>query len=99
MPYINFKEENYKLSKQIQKRKTNNINIRRRIVENHNLINDYADFEKYSFKQNKKQFIGCDKILKEENFRLIVGKNFICADFYNCRFENVRFLEELYLGL
>lgn len=98
MPYINFKEENYKLSKQIQKRKTNNINIRRRIVENHNLINDYADFEKYSFKQNKKQFIGCDKILKEENFRLIVGKNFICADFYNCRFENVRFLDCTFIG-
>lgn len=42
MPYVNFKEENYKLEKQISKRKENNKKIRSQIKNDKSLISGIA---------------------------------------------------------
>ena len=98
MSYINFKEENYKLSKQIKNRKENNNNIRTKIIKDHTLVNSYSIFEDYSFKNTKKKFIGCDAILDEENFKLVTGKDFICANFFDCKFQNIKFVDCSFIG-
>ena len=55
MPYVNFKEENYKLEKQISKRKENNKKIRSQIKNDKSLISGYSLTGEYSFKNTKKQ--------------------------------------------
>lgn len=98
MPYINFKEENYKLSKQLANRKNNNINIRKKIIKDHNLVREYSPFDEFSFKNIKNKIIGSDNVLDEIDFRLEVGKNFVCVNFYNCKFQNIKFVDCSFIG-
>ncbi|MFR5472199.1 MAG: hypothetical protein ACLTG7_11755 [Romboutsia sp.] len=75
MPYVNFKEENYKLEKQISKRKENNKKIRSQIKNDKSLISGYSLTGEYSFKNTKKQLIGISGVLKEEDFQIINGED------------------------
>ena len=98
MPYINFKEENYKLSKQLKNRKDNNIDIRKKIINDHSLVSDYSPFDEFSFKNIKNKVIGSDKALDEVDFRLKIGKNFVCVNFYRCKFQNIKFVDCSFIG-
>ena len=98
MPYINFKEENYKLSKQLKNRKDNNIDIRKKIINDHSLVSDYSPFDEFSFKNIKNKVIGSDKALDEVDFRLKIGKNFVCVNFYRCKFQNIKFVDCSFMG-
>ena len=55
MPYVNFKEENYKLDKQIKNRKENNKKIISQIKKDKTLLSGYSLNGEYSFKNTKKQ--------------------------------------------
>ena len=92
MAYVNFKEENYKLDKQILNRKENNKKIRSKIKKDKTLVNGYSLTGEYSFKNTKKQLIGINGILKEDDFQIINGEDFICAGFFNCKFQNIKFI-------
>lgn len=98
MPYVNFKEENYKLEKQISKRKENNKKIRSQIKNDKSLISGYSLTGEYSFKNTKKQLIGISGVLKEEDFQIINGEDFICANFFNCKFQNIKFVDCFFIG-
>lgn len=98
MPYVNFKEENYKLKKQILKRKENNKKIRQQIKKDKTLVEGYSLSGQYSFKNTKKQFIGIQGVLKEDDFKLISGEDFICANFFNCKFQNIKFIDCSFIG-
>ena len=71
MPYVNFKEENYKLDKQIKNRKENNKKIISQIKKDKTLLSGYSLDGEYSFKNTKKQLIGISGVLKEEDFQII----------------------------
>ena len=98
MAYVNFKEENYKLDKQILNRKENNKKIRSKIKKDKTLVNGYSLTGEYSFKNTKKQLIGINGILKEDDFQIINGEDFICAGFFNCKFQNIKFIDCSFIG-
>ena len=98
MPYVNFKEENYKLDKQIKNRKENNKKIRSQIKKDKTLLSGYSLNGEYSFKNTKKQMIGTQGVLKDEDFQVISNEDFICANFFNCKFQNIKFINCSFIG-
>lgn len=98
MPYINFKEENYKLNKQIINRKENNKKIKDAIKNDKTLLSGYSLSGDYSFKNTKKQLIGLNGILKENEFKVIHSQDFIAASFFNCKFQNIKFINCSFIG-
>ena len=53
MPYVNFKEENYKLDKQIKNRKENNKKIISQIKKDKTLLSGYSLNENIVLKTQK----------------------------------------------
>ena len=98
MPYVNFKEENYKLDKQIKNRKENNKKIISQIKKDKTLLSGYSLDGEYSFKNTKKQMIGTQGVLKDEDFQVISDEDFICANFFNCKFQNIKFINCTFIG-
>ena len=98
MPYVNFKEENYKLDKQIKNRKENNKKIISQIKKDKTLLSGYSLNGEYSFKNTKKQMIGTQGVLKDEDFQVISDEDFICANFFNCKFQNIKFINCTVIG-
>ena len=91
MAYINFKEENYKLNIQLQKRKSNNDKYFSYIFK-HKEKMDYSPWEKYSYKNIKDLFFGKKGNLEEKEFLVISNKDIICTRFEDCEFANVKFV-------
>ena len=98
MPYVNFKEENYQLDKQIKNRKENNKKIISQIKKDKTLLSGYSLDGEYSFKNTKKQMIGTQGVLKDEDFQVISDEDFICANFFNCKFQNIKFINCTFIG-
>lgn len=99
MPYVNFKEENYKLVKDFQKRKEDNLSTRKKLDNNKELLSGYKPFnDKFSFKKNKNAIIGKNGPSKEEDFIVFEDESFICAGFYNCKLQNIKFKNCRFIG-
>ncbi len=98
MPYVNFKEENYKLEKQIANRKENNKKIKQEIRKDKTLIKGYSISGEYSFKSTKKKFIGSGDVIGEDDFQVISREDFVCASFFNCKFQNIKFVDCSFIG-
>ena len=58
MAYINFKEENYKLKIQLEKRKKNNEKNYNYIIKHKNEMTDYSPDNRYSYEKIEGEFIG-----------------------------------------
>mgnify|MGYP002530139539 FL=1 len=83
MPYVNFKEENYKLDKQIKNRKENNKKIISQIKKDKTLLSGYSLNGEYSFKNTKKQMIGTQGVLKDEDLKHLNISRERGSDFVN----------------
>ncbi len=92
MAYINFKEENYKLNIELEKRKLNNDKYFTYIFK-HKEKMDYSPWEKYSYKNIKELFLGKKGKLDENDFLVISNKDIICAKFEDCIFSNIKFID------
>lgn len=92
MAYVNFKEENYKLKIQLEKRKSNNDKYFNYIFKHKEKMN-YSPWEKYSYKNIKDLLLGKLGNLEEENFLIISNKDIICTKFENCTFTNIKFID------
>ena len=98
MAYVNFKEENYKLKIQLNKRKKNNDNIYSYIIKHKDDMTDYNANERYSYKEIKEETIGKKGDLDEKDFYIIQNIDIICSVFDNCIFSNVKFINCRIIG-
>ena len=67
MAYINFKEENYKLKIQLEKRKKNNEKNYNYIIKHKNEMTDYSPDNRYSYEKIEGEFIGKKGTLDDPN--------------------------------
>lgn len=98
MAYINFKEENYKLKIQLEKRKKNNEKIYNYIVKHKEDMADYVPDHKYSYGKIQGEFIGKKGVLDEQDFHNISNTDIICSRFIDCTFSNVKFINCRIIG-
>lgn len=91
MSYVNFKEENYKLKIQLEKRKKNNENLYNYIIKHKEDMIDYAPDYKYSYNKVNDELIGKKGVLDEQYFSDISNIDIICSRFINCTFSNLKF--------
>lgn len=98
MAYVNFKEENYKLKIQLDKRKKNNDKNYNYIVKHKNEMTDYNADNRYSYKKLNGDFIGKKGILDEQDFYNIENKDILCTNFNDCTFANVKFINCKIIG-
>ena len=98
MAYVNFKEENYKLKIQLNKRKKNNDNIYSYIIKHKDDMTDYNANERYSYKEINEETIGKKGDLDEKDFYIIQNIDIICSVFDNCIFSNVKFINCRIIG-
>ncbi|KMT21126.1 pentapeptide repeat-containing protein [Clostridium cylindrosporum] len=98
MGYVNFKEEVYVAKEQLEKRKNNNQKIIKEMHKNRTLAKEYSPYEKYSYKEFKKQAFGKQGVEDEQNFILMENKDIICSKFINCRFSNIKFKNCNFIG-
>ena len=98
MAYVNFKEENYKLKIQLEKRKKNNIKNYSYISKHKKEMSDYNSDNKYSYKAIENEFIGKQGLLDEKDYYNISNKDIICTSFKNCNFANVKFINCRIIG-
>lgn len=98
MAYVNFKEENYKLNIQLEKRKKNNIKNHMYIIKHKKEMSDYNPDNKYSYKTIENEFIGKQGILDEKEYYTISNKDIICTSFKSCNFANVKFVNCRIIG-
>ncbi len=98
MAYINFKEENYKLKIQLEKRKKNNEKNYNYIIKHKNEMTDYSPENRYSYEKIEGEFIGKKGTLDEIDFHNIENKDILCASFKYCTFANVKFINCRIIG-
>ena len=98
MAYVNFKEENYKLKIQLEKRKKNNIKNYSYITKNKKEMSDYNPDNRYSYKTIENEFIGKQGLLDEKDYYNIANKDIICTDFKSCTFANTKFVNCRIIG-
>ena len=98
MAYVNFKEENYKLKIQLDKRKKNNDKNYNYIVKHKNEMTDYNADNRYSYKKLNGDFIGKKGILDEQDFYNIENKDILCTNFNDCTVANVKFINCKIIG-
>ena len=98
MAYVNFKEENYKLKIQLDKRKKNNDKNYNYIVKHKNEMADYNADNRYSYEKLNGDFIGKKGILDEQDFYNIENKDILCTNFNDCTFANVKFINCKIIG-
>lgn len=91
MGYINFKEEKYKATIQIDKRKRNNENLYNIILQDKGSILGYFPDENFSFSKFEDEFLGKESILPEREFEIIKDKDILCVKFIGCTFNNIKF--------
>lgn len=91
MGYVNFKEERYKATNQLEKRKENNKKLFDELVKSRELPNTYNPDKEYSYKTFEEKHFGGGRILGEEDFIVISNKDIICAVFNKCTFGKVKF--------
>lgn len=96
--YINFKEENYKMKIQLEKRKKNNDFMYNYIIKHKNEMTDYVPDNKYSYNNLNEVFIGKNGVLDEKDFYNIENKDIICSIFKDCTFSNVKFINCRIIG-
>lgn len=98
MAYVNFKEENYKMKIQLEKRKKNNDKNYNYIVKHKKEMRDYNPDNKYSYKNIESEFIGKEGLLDEIDYYNISNKDIICANFQDCTFANTKFINCRIIG-
>ena len=98
MAYINFKEENYKLKIQLEKRKKNNEKNYNYIIKHKKEMTDYSPDNRYSYEKIEGEFIGKKGTLDEIDFHNIENKDILCASFKDCTFANVKFINCKIIG-
>lgn len=91
MGYVNFKEERYKATNQLKKRRENNKKLFDELVKSRELPNTYNPDKEYSYKTFEEKHFGGGRILDEEEFSVISNKDIICAVFNKCTFGNIKF--------
>lgn len=91
MGYVNFKEERYKATNQLKKRRENNKKLFDELVKSRELPNIYNPDKEYSYKTFEEKHFGGGRILGEEEFSVISNKDIICAVFNKCTFGNIKF--------
>ena len=75
MAYINFKEENYKLNIQLEKRKKNNDKNYNYIIKHKKEMTDYNPDNRYSYEIIENETIGKKGLLDEIDFYNIENNN------------------------
>jgi len=98
MAYINFKEEKYKGSIQLDKRKKNNETIYQYILKNKDSLINYNPNLKYSFNKIIDIEIGKKGVLGEEDFKEIINEDIVCSKFIDCTFKNIKFKDCKFIG-
>ena len=98
MGYVNFKEERYKATNQLKKRRENNKNLFEQLVKSRELPNTYNPDKEYSFKEFNDKHFGGGKILAEKEFIEIANSDIICSIFTNCTFGNIKFKDCSFIG-
>lgn len=98
MGYINFKEERYKATNQLKKRRENNKKLFNDLVKSKDIPNTYNPDKEYSYKTFEGKDFGEGRILEEENFNEISNIDIICAVFNKCRFRNIKFESCSFIG-
>ena len=98
MAYVNFKEENYKLKIQLEKRKKNNEKNYSYIAKHKKEMTDYNPDNRYSYEIIKNEFIGKKGLLDEKDYYNISNKDIICANFKDCTFANTKFINCKIIG-
>lgn len=91
MGYVNFKEERYKATNQLKKRRENNKKLFDELVKLRELPNTYNPDKEYSYKTFEEKHFGGGRILAEEDFIVISNKDIICSVFNKCTFGNIKF--------
>lgn len=98
MAYVNFKEENYKLNIQLEKRKKNNEKNYSYIIKHKKEMTDYDPDNRYSYEIIENEFIGKKGLLDEKDYYNISNKDIICTNFKNCTFANTKFINCRIIG-
>ena len=98
MSYVNFKEENYKLKIQLEKRKKNNEKNYSYITKHKKEMTDYNPDSRYSYETIEDEFIGKKGLLDEKDFYNISNKDIVCANFKGCTFANTKFINCRIIG-
>lgn len=98
MGYINFKEERFVAKRQLEKRKKNNENLIKDIIRKKQLGTNYNPCKEYSFKVFESKTFGKEGILDECKFSSIKNLDIICANFTDCIFSNIKFIECRFVG-
>ena len=98
MAYVNFKEENYKLKIQLEKRKKNNEKNYSYILKHKKEMTDYNPDARYSYETIENEFIGKKGILDEKDYYNISNSDIVCANFKDCTFANVKFINCRIIG-
>ena len=98
MAYINFKEENYKLNIQLEKRKKNNDKNYNYIIKHKKEMTDYNPDNRYSYEIIENETLGKKGLLDEIDFYNIENKDILCASFRDCTFSNVKFINCRIIG-
>jgi len=98
MAYINFKEEKYKGSIQLDNRKKNNKTIYQYILKNKDSLTNYNPNLKYSFNKIIDIEIGKKGVLREDDFKEIINEDIVCSKFIDCTFKNIKFKDCKFIG-
>ena len=98
MAYVNFKEENYKLKIQLEKRKKNNEKNYSYILKHKKEMTDYNPDDRYSYETIENEFIGKKGILDEKDYYNISNSDIVCANFKDCTFANLKFINCRIIG-
>ncbi|MGG7165036.1 pentapeptide repeat-containing protein [Clostridium ihumii] len=98
MGYINFKEEVSVAKTELINRINNNENILNEMKKDKSLAKGFSPDKDYSYKETENAFIGKNATEDEESFLIIRNKDFVCAKFIQCKFENVKFIECNFIG-
>lgn len=98
MSYINFKEERAAAKEQLKKRKENNHEISKNMIQNKECSNEFNADNQYSYKTICNELLGKKGIENENEFLEIKNKDIVCCRFIQCKFNNVKFKDCKFIG-